>query len=185
MESSRAHGDQLSRRRHSGMWNWDVGRGDGPSDIPCAACAAHAQTHVQGRRLLAPPRASSRPPRALVGPSSGPRRALVTAPLHDSCPPGAVQSAPPRAPHRRPGAPRALAAPRGGPSLGRRQCQAACQAACQAKCQAACQAECQARSSCQAWRWHKISEQCSLARDTAWSCNVLFSTLKAPDWPLK
>lgn len=43
----------------------------------------------------------------------------------------------------------------------------------------ACQAECQARSSCQAWRWHKISEQCSLARDTAWSCNVL----AGPDQP--
>ena len=42
-----------------------------------------------------------------------------------------------------------------------------------------CQAECQARSECQAWRWHKISEQCSLAKDTAWDCNVL----AGPDQP--
>ena len=39
----------------------------------------------------------------------------------------------------------------------------------------ACQQLCQADPGCAMFHWHRITEQCSLAPDTAWQCNVLVS----------
>ena len=43
----------------------------------------------------------------------------------------------------------------------------------------ACQSLCQDRSDCNVWRWHVFSEQCDVATNTAWACNIL----AGPDTP--